>query len=100
MLKEKGIKIAVVSNNSKESVERALEVAGVRDLVDLVIGRTSLSDVKPDPSPIVKALNGLGVKSDKVVFVGDSESDMIAAGKAGVRFIKSNSIRHSVQEII
>jgi len=100
MLKEKGIKIAVVSNNSKESVERALEVAGVRDFVDLLIGRTNLTDVKPDPSLIVKALNGLGVKADKVVFVGDSESDMIAAGKAGVRFIKVDSTSNSIQRTI
>ncbi len=90
LLKNKGIKIAIISNNSKECIEKVLEITGIKNLIDLVIGRNSLEDLKPSPLPILNALKILNVK--KVIFVGDREEDRIAANKANIEFIEANKI--------
>ncbi|MCC6014047.1 MAG: HAD family hydrolase [Candidatus Verstraetearchaeota archaeon] len=96
-LKSKGIKIAIISNNSKDCIEKVLEVTGIRNLIDLVIGRNSIENLKPNPLPIINALKILNVR--KVIFVGDREEDKIAANKAGIEFIEANKINELLKYI-
>ncbi len=85
MLKSKGIKIAIVSNTPKLSVEGLLEKFGFDKLFDAVCFSYETGFLKTDPEMFDIALGKLGVSKEGAVMVGDSiETDIAGAEKAGV----------------
>ena len=42
---------------------------------------------KPDPAPIIKAIQNLDIKKEKAISIGDEGKDIIAAKKAGIKSI-------------
>jgi 2-haloalkanoic acid dehalogenase type II len=85
MLKSKGIKIAIVSNTPKLSVDGILEKFGFDKLFDAVCFSYETGVLKTDTEMFDLALNQLGVKKADAIMVGDSlETDIAGAEKAGV----------------
>ncbi|MFB6266787.1 MAG: HAD family hydrolase [Halodesulfurarchaeum sp.] len=78
--------VGVVSLNAEAAVTRALEVHGLLDGVDVVVGRDSGPERKPAPDPLLAALEAMGVAPDDALFVGDSAGDEEAARRAGLSF--------------
>ncbi len=62
---------------------RILNEFDLLTLLDVVIGGDDVRRQKPDPEPIFKALNLLGVKPENACFVGDTVHDIKAAKLAG-----------------
>lgn len=80
------VPVGVVSLNDEAAVRIALELYGLDRHVDVVVGRDTVGTVKPDPEPLVYAADRMGVPPGRVLFVGDSESDAVAAERAGMDF--------------
>jgi phosphoglycolate phosphatase len=78
--------VAVCSLNGEAPVRRALSVHGLADAVGATVGRDSLAARKPDPEPLLAALDGIGADPESALFVGDGERDAEAAARAGVDF--------------
>lgn len=78
--------VGVVSLNAEAACHIALEVHGLDSAVGTVVGRDTVEAMKPDPLPLRRALDDLGVSADYALFVGDSESDAEAARRAGMDF--------------
>lgn len=76
----------VVSLNAESAVRIALETASLADAVDVVVGRETVPTRKPDPQPLLAALEALGVSPENALFVGDSDTDERAAKRAGIAF--------------
>jgi HAD superfamily hydrolase (TIGR01549 family) len=76
----------IVSSNQHETVEFVLDHFAVADQFDTYYGRQpTVADVrrkKPDPHFVERAMADLGC--DDPLFVGDSESDVVAATRAGI----------------
>lgn len=76
----------VVSNNQRRIVEFVLATHGLDDLFETVRAReptlASLDRKKPAPVYLDEAAVDLGV--ERPLYVGDSESDVLAANRAGV----------------
>lgn len=76
----------VVSNNQRRIVEYTLSAHDLRGLFETVCAREptlgSLEQKKPAPTYIETAMADLGV--EQPLYVGDSESDVRAAHRAGV----------------
>lgn len=72
-------KVAVVSNNSAESVRVYLEIHQLTSYVHPVIGRSEATPERMKPDPVLAALHELGAKPAECVLVGDSVSDVEAA---------------------
>ena len=51
-----------------------------------VIGRDTVETFKPDPESLLAAVDRLGVRPERTLFVGDSERDAETADRAGTRF--------------
>lgn len=79
--------VAVCSLNCEMAVRRALAEHGLDAHVESVVGRDSVPTRKPDPGPLLAALDSLGVPPERALFVGDSESDAAAARAAGTDFL-------------
>lgn len=76
----------VVSNNHHSTVEFVLELFELRSVFDTYYGRPrtidSLSLKKPNPHYLERALSEL--EAESALYVGDSETDVLAADRAGV----------------
>ncbi len=76
----------VVSNNQRRIVRHALETHEMTDWFETVVAREptveSLAEKKPEPRYLETAMGDIG--SSNPLYVGDSESDVVAAARAGV----------------
>ena len=84
-----GRPVAIVSNNSRDAIERFLELHGlsseVASISSRAIGHPEL--MKPNATPVIKAAKSLRVQTEACVLVGDSVSDITAARNAGSRSV-------------
>src|SRR5690349_2322474 len=81
-----GLRAAVVSNNSAAAVAEYLDIHGLADVVEAVVGREYGKPdlMKPHPKPIWEALKKLHIGPDVALLVGDSTTDVDAARAASV----------------
>lgn len=84
VLKEAGVKLAIVSAKRVDMIKRGLKVLGIEDIIEVIIGSDLYTHPKPDPEPIYQALEELNESLDSVVMVGDSKHDLAAAQNAGI----------------
>ncbi|QDX41642.1 HAD family hydrolase [Salarchaeum sp. JOR-1] len=77
---------AVCSLNCEAACRIALSRHGLLDSVEAVVGRDSVAERKPHPEPLRAAVRALGVRPERVVFVGDAERDAETAERAGTEF--------------
>ncbi len=78
--------VGVVSLNAESACRVALDRHDLADAVGVVVGRDSVPERKPDPRPLLVALDKLDVAPDRALFVGDSPRDRECARRAGVEF--------------
>ncbi len=80
-LKNKGIKTAIVSNKRDKGV-KDLKEQFFKDSIDVAIGETESIKKKPAPDTVLEAMKQLKADSDKTMYVGDSEVDIMTAANA------------------
>jgi pyrophosphatase PpaX len=83
-LKIESRRLGIVSAKRRPTVERALRSAGMGEYFDVVVGSDDTQRHKPDPEPVLKALELLEADPDEAAYVGDSPFDVAAARAAGV----------------
>src|SRR5690554_3017830 len=85
-LKNTGYKLAVVSNKLEYLVQE-LNHQTFKDYFDVSIGETKDIPIKPAPDMLYKALNLLNLSKDEVLFIGDSDVDMMTATNANIKSV-------------
>ncbi len=85
-LRRRGAAVAIVTSNSSRTIRRWLRVHRLRPIVDAIVGRDSYLALKPSPEMIQQALDELGVRAGDAAFVGDADSDYLAARRARLLF--------------
>lgn len=84
-LKDKGYKLAIVTNGKTVSQSRKLRACGVDDLVEVSLISGSVGVAKPDPAIYRMALERLGAKAEDSLFVGNNpDSDILGAINTGM----------------
>ncbi len=83
-LKAEGRTLGVVTAKRRKTVDLAFARLAVERYFDVVITSDDTSAHKPDPAPILLALERLGAQAENAVYVGDSPFDIAAARAAGV----------------
>ncbi|TKX75401.1 HAD family hydrolase [Halorubrum sp. GN11_10-6_MGM] len=78
----------VCSLNCEEACRIAVETHGLGDALvsDAIVGRDTVETHKPDPESLLAAIDRLGAAPQDALFVGDSETDAVAAERGGVDF--------------
>jgi pyrophosphatase PpaX len=83
-LKGEGRRLGVVSAKRKATVERVFDGAAIGGYFDVVVGSDDTARHKPDPEPLLRALELLGADPRDAAYVGDSPFDVASARAAGV----------------
>jgi len=86
-LKNRGVKIALLSSKQGEYLEKSLKHLGIRNFFDYIHSAEDSAYHKPDPRVFEGILSYFGFRTDEVVYVGDQLIDFIAAKAAGINFI-------------
>jgi len=86
-LKRADLRLAVVTGKTQDGADSTVAAAGLNDVIEVVLGYTSVANLKPAPDIALLALDKLGVRPADAVIVGDSTHDLEMAHRAGVRSI-------------
>ena len=83
-LSARGVRMAVVTSKLEPSARRSLDFLGLTRHFELVVGLEATGRHKPDPAPVLHAIERLGARPEEAAFVGDSPHDVVAGNAAGV----------------
>ncbi len=86
-LKEKGVKLAIVSNKQQDATDFVVNKMLGKYNFDVVCGIGGNFKTKPDTTAVEYVLKTLGVKKEETLYVGDSEIDMLTAINAGLKSV-------------
>ena len=100
ILKQKGIKIAVVTNKPHQSAVKMVEILFGEGYFDLITGAKDDTPKKPDPTTTKEALKALDCKASEAIFFGDSDVDVKTAKNAGIEAIACSWGFRSVESLL
>jgi 2-haloacid dehalogenase len=85
VLRDAGLHTGILTNSTTETAEAALESAGLRDLLEIVIGNDAVQSFKPDPRVYEHGVAELGVAPGEICLVAAHAWDVVGAMRAGLR---------------
>lgn len=85
---KKKYKLGCGSNAQKYSVIEMLELAGIKDYFDEIIGNDEGLPNKPDPSIYLELMRRLKVEPNECVIIEDNQYGIEAATRSGAKVIK------------
>ena len=83
-LKDEGRKLGIVTAKRRQTVELAFARLPIEHLFEAVVGGDETERHKPDPEPLLLALERLDAQPEDAVYVGDAPFDVKAAKAAGL----------------
>jgi HAD superfamily hydrolase (TIGR01509 family) len=86
-LRARGTRVLVATSSGRAELDRALETAGVADLLTEAATGDEAAQSKPAPDVVAQGLAKLDLPPSRVVMVGDSPYDITAAGRVGVKVV-------------
>jgi pyrophosphatase PpaX len=84
-IKAAGIQTGLVTSKNRLGAVRGLKLVGLEALMDVLVCADEVTNPKPHPEPVEKAVELLGANPATTVYVGDSIHDMNSGREAGVR---------------
>ena len=82
-LRDKGVKLAVISNKQDTAVKPLAEKY-FPGLLEIAVGESAEVRRKPNPDAVLAALRHIGVEREEAIYVGDTEVDLQTARNAGM----------------
>ena len=82
-LRDTGLQLACLTNKPLSFAKPLLQAKGLDSFFTHVFGGDSFERKKPDPLPLLKTCEALGVQPAQTLMVGDSSNDAQAARAAG-----------------
>ena len=70
-----------------ELARRGLELTGLAKYLPVVISADSVTKYKPEPEPVLLALERLGIGADEALMMGDSPHDISLPGNASAHAV-------------
>ena len=86
-LKEKGMKLAVISNKPQADTEKVVAYYFPEGLFHQVVGARKGIPLKPNPEVVWQTMATLQVNNKETIYIGDSDIDMKTAINAKVKSI-------------
>ena len=84
ILKDAGYKMGIVSTKRNDMIDKGLKLLDVEGVFDVVIGMDDVEKTKPDPEPVLLALERLCADPEEALMIGDNYHDIVGGQNAGV----------------
>jgi phosphoglycolate phosphatase len=91
--------LVIVTNNSRQAAYQALDLTGIKDYFDFIVGREQMEALKPSPSGYLTAKQQFPQLMDhEWISIGDSWIDGKASFEANIPFISYGANRNVMKE--
>lgn len=84
--------VGVCTVNAPDAAKQALEIFDVCEAVDVIVGRGTVPEYKPEPEPLLACLDRLAARPGNAVFVGDLRRDAQTADRADTSFLSPEQL--------
>jgi HAD superfamily hydrolase (TIGR01549 family) len=84
-LKSKNFPLGIFTGKGRQASLITLKKLGVDHYFDLIVTGDDVTNHKPSSEGILKFVKHFGLKSERVLMIGDSVSDVVASREAGVK---------------
>lgn len=98
-LKERGIKIALVTSSGQKAVLRYLQMAALEGVFDLIMTGEQVTHGKPHPEIFLTAAKKLEISPEDCVVVEDSPNGVRAGHAAGMRTVMVPDLHPCTREL-
>lgn len=98
-LKERGIKIALVTSSGQKTVARYLQMSGLEGVFDAIVTGNQVTHGKPHPECFLTAAKELGISPAHCAVVEDSPNGIKAAHAAGMYTVMVPDLHPCTQEL-
>lgn len=85
-LKREGLNTGIVTTKYHYRIVETLNIHGILDLVDVIVGGEDVKVPKPSPEGLLLAIDSLDIQPNNVLYIGDSVVDAKTALAAKVDF--------------
>ena len=86
-LKEEGYKIAMVTDNKKDRVDSVANYYKLNELFDTIVVSSEIGSGKKEYEIFMQTIKKLQVEASECVFIDNSEKNLIAPKKMGMKVI-------------
>jgi phosphoglycolate phosphatase len=80
-------RLGIVTTKTALYSKELLKHFGIMDYFEVLIGREDVTNPKPHPEPILKALHLMNANKEASWMIGDTCLDMVSAKDAGINYI-------------
>lgn len=87
LIRARGLKIGVATRAGRPYAERSLEITGLAENVHALLARDEVEHPKPDPRHLLELARALDTPLERILYVGDTMTDLTTAKAAGVSFV-------------
>jgi phosphoglycolate phosphatase-like HAD superfamily hydrolase len=98
LIREKEIKCCIVTNSPNLYATRVVKYFNIP--CEFIIGYHDTLKRKPNPEPMLKALQKLGIDKDCVISLGDRAIDIIASNASGIKSVACTWGSNEINELI
>lgn len=82
-LEKRRIKLGIVTSKGKPGTTRTAAFTGLDRFMDVIVTAHDVTRHKPDPEPLLHAVQLLGADVSRTIYIGDSSFDILAGRNAG-----------------
>ena len=82
-LREKGIKVGIITRNCEDAVRKVFPY--IDDFCDVFVSRNSVKKVKPHPDHLTHVMESLKISEKEAMMVGDHMIDIQAGKRVGMK---------------
>ncbi len=86
-LKKMGLKVGIATRSGAAYARRCVEKTGLIPFVDAMLARDEVDHPKPSPDHLIQVVEMLETTPERVVYIGDSTTDLTTAEAAGITFL-------------
>ena len=87
VLKEKGYKLAVLTNKPQATTEKVCSIYLKEIGFDIIYGQMVGRAKKPDKTSTLEIIQKFNLSKENIIFVGDGDADYLTAKNAGVKSV-------------
>jgi len=82
-----GLKVGIATRSGAAYARRCIEKTGLAPYVGAMLARDEVDHPKPSPDHLIQVVKMLETAPERVIYIGDSTTDMSTAQAAGIKFL-------------